>query len=118
MARFFKSPALRRLAGIAAVGLMIAIAVLSLLPPDNLQPVDNSDKLNHFIAYGCLGLAMAIAAGPGRALRAFLITIVYGALMEVAQALAPTGREFSLLDEVANILGASLGTAVALVLRR
>ena len=38
--------------------------------------------------------------------------------VEVAQALAPTGREFSMLDEVANALGAGLGTAAALMLRR
>ena len=97
---------------------MIAIAVLSLLPSGDLPPVDGSDKLKHFIAYGSLGGAMAIAAGPGRALRAFLITIGYGALMEVAQALAPTGREFSILDEVANMLGAGLGTGIAMALRR
>ena len=118
MARFFRSPRMRRIAGILAIALMIAIAVLSLLPPADLPPVEGSDKLKHFLAYGSLGGAMAIAAGPGKALRAFLITIGYGALMEVAQALAPTGREFSILDEVANALGAGLGTAAALVLRR
>lgn len=118
MARFLQSSAFRRLAGVAAAGLMIAIAVLSLLPPGDLPPVEGSDKLKHFIAYGSLGAAMAIAAGPGRALRAFLITIGYGALMEVAQALAPTGREFSLLDEVANMLGAGAGTGLILALRR
>ena len=118
MAQLFRSSAMRRFAGISAIGLMIAIAVLSLLPSGDLPPVDGSDKLKHFIAYGSLGGAMAIAAGPGRALRAFLITIGYGALMEVAQALAPTGREFSILDEVANMLGAGLGTGIAMALRR
>ncbi|WP_321488596.1 hypothetical protein [uncultured Hyphomonas sp.] len=118
MAQLFRSPTMRRFAGIAAICLMIAIGVLSLLPSNDLPPVEGPDKLKHFIAYGSLGGAMAIAAGPGRALRAFLMTIGYGALMEVAQALAPTGRDFSILDEVANILGAGLGTAVALVLRR
>ena len=118
MARFFRSSRMRRIAGILAVALMIAIAVLSLLPPADLPPVEGSDKLKHFLAYGSLGGAMAIAAGPGKALRTFLITIGYGALMEVAQALAPTGREFSILDEVANALGAGLGTAAALLLRR
>ena len=118
MAQLLRSSTMRRLAGIAAICLMAAIAVLSLLPANDLPPVEGPDKLKHFIAYANLGSAMAIAAGPGRALRAFLMTIGYGALMEVAQALAPTGRDFSILDEVANILGAGLGTAVALVLRR
>jgi VanZ family protein len=106
------------MAGAATIGLMLAIAVLSLIPPGDLPPVEGSDKLKHFIAYGSLGGAMTIAMGPGRAMRACLITILYGALMEAAQGLAPTGREFSLLDEVANILGAGAGTGIALALRR
>ncbi|WP_375209072.1 VanZ family protein [Hyphomonas jannaschiana] len=118
MTRFFRSAAARRTAGAAAIVLMLAIAVLSLVPAGDLPPVEGSDKLKHFIAYGCLGGALTLALGPGRAVRAFLITIIYGALMEVAQGLAPTGREFSLLDEAANILGAGLGTSLALVLRR
>ncbi|WP_272986846.1 MULTISPECIES: VanZ family protein [Hyphomonas] len=118
MAQFFRSPAMRRFAGLATIALLIAIAVLSLLPSGDLPPVEGSDKVKHFLAYGSLGGAMAMAFGPGRALRAFLITIGYGALMEIAQALAPTGREFSVLDEVANILGAGVGTVVALALRR
>ena len=115
MAQLFRSSAMRRFAGMTAICLMLAIAVLSVMPPGDLPPVEGSDKLKHFIAYGSLGGAIAIAAGPGRA---FLITIGYGALMEVAQALAPTGREYSILDEVANMLGAGLGTGIALALRR
>ena len=113
MTQFFRSSAMRRFAGLSAICLMVAIAVLSLLPSNDLPPVEGSDKLHHFIAYGSLGGAMAIAAGPGRALHAFLMTISYGALIEIAQALAPTGREFSLLDEIANTLG-----GIALTLRR
>ena len=109
---------MRRAAGITALLLVVAITVLSLLPPADMPPVEGSDKLKHFLAYASLGAAMAIAAGPGRALRAFLLTIGYGALMEVAQGLAPTGRDVSLLDEAANILGAGLGTLAALALRR
>jgi hypothetical protein len=75
MAQLFRSSAMRRFAGMTAVCLMIAIAFLSVMPPGDLPPVEGSDKLKHFIAYGSLGGAMAIAAGPGRALRAFLITI-------------------------------------------
>lgn len=118
MARIFSSAAARRMAGLSAVALMIAIGVLSLLPVADLPPVEGSDKLKHFIAYAALGAAMTVWAGPGRALRAFLITVGYGALIEIAQALAPTGREFSLLDEGANTLGAGLATLLALLVRR
>lgn len=118
MSQFFRSAAMRRFATLATIGLLIVIAVLSLAPSNGLPPVEGPDKVKHFLAYGSLGGAMAIAFGPGRALQAFLITIGYGALMEVAQALAPTGRDFSVLDEAANILGAGFGTGVALALRR
>ena len=118
MARIFSSPAARRIAGLAAIALMVAIGVLSLLPVADLPPVEGSDKLKHFIAYLALGLAMTVRAGPGHALRAFLVTVGYGALIEIAQALAPTGREFSLLDEGANMLGAGLASALMLLARR
>lgn len=118
MARFFQSAAMRRTAGIAAIGLMALIAVLSLLPPADLPPVEGSDKLKHFIAYTALAVPVAAWAGPGRALRALLLTAAFGAAIEIAQILAPTGREGSLLDEGANVLGAGLGTAIVLALRR
>lgn len=118
MARIFSSAAARRIAGLAAIALMLVIAVLSLLPVADLPPVGGSDKLKHFIAYAALGGAITVWAGPGRALRAFLIAVSYGALIEIAQVLAPTGREFSLLDEGANALGAGLASLLVLFVRR
>ena len=118
MAKLFRSPLVRHMAGLAAIALMIVIAALSLVSPADLPSIEGSDKLKHFTAYTVLGTAMAVWAGPGRALRALVLTAGYGALMEVAQALASTGRDPSLLDEGANILGAGLGTGIALLLRR
>ena len=118
MARFFTSAATRRAAGFAVIAIMALIAVLSLLPPADLPPVEGSDKLKHFIAYAALAVPMTIWAGPGRAVRALLLTAGFGIAIEFAQLLAPTGREFSMLDEGANVLGAGLGTVAALALRR
>ncbi|MCA8901027.1 MAG: VanZ family protein [Hyphomonas sp.] len=112
------TPAIRRAGGVLALLVMGAIAVLSLLPPGDLPPVEGSDKVKHFIAYAVLAAPMTIWAGPGRTLRAVILTLGFGALMEVAQALSPTGREASLLDELANALGAALGTGLALIVRK
>ena len=118
MALLKDSPSLRRVAGLAAIALMLVIVALSLMPQADLPPVEGSDKLKHFIAYAALSVPVTIWAGPGRSLRALLLTAGFGALVEVAQLLAPTGREFSLLDGGANLIGAGLGTLVAVVLRR
>ncbi|HPF21958.1 MAG TPA: VanZ family protein [Hyphomonas sp.] len=111
------STALRRVAGFVTLAVMGLIAVLSLLPPSDLPPVEGSDKLKHFIAYTALAMPMAVWTGRGRALLALLLAAGFGLAVEVAQLLVPTGREFSLLDEGANILGAGLGTLAVLILR-
>lgn len=112
------TPRARRLAGYAALLLMVAIATLSLLPPAELPDIETSDKVKHFLAYTALAVPVAIRLGRGRALMALVLTAAFGALMEVGQLLAPTGRDFSVFDELANALGATLGTGIALALRR
>ncbi|MEZ5953090.1 MAG: VanZ family protein [Hyphomonas sp.] len=97
---------------------MAVIATLSLLPSADLPPVEGSDKVKHFVAYAALGFPVAVWAGPGKALRALVLTALFGGCVEVAQLLAPTGREGSLLDELANVLGGALGTGLALALRK
>ena len=53
---------IRRFALIAALGLMAAILVLSLLPQQDLPPVGGSDKWKHFVAYAALAVPVAIRA--------------------------------------------------------
>ena len=118
MAQLPDTAPLRRLAGLVAIGVMTLIAIMSLLPVSDLPAVGGSDKLKHFIAYAALGLALSIWTGRGGAIQALLLAAAYGGLMEVAQMLLPTGREGSVLDEGANVLGAGLGTLVTLILRR
>lgn len=118
MGQLLRSTLMRRLAGALAIGIMVLIAVLSLLPAADLPGIEGSDKVKHFIAYAGLAGPLAIWAGPGRALRVFLVAALFGLAMECAQYLAPTGRDFSLLDEGANICGAGLGTLIAVALRR
>lgn len=97
---------------ILLLGWMVIVTVLSLVPVQEIPlPQSLSDKFEHMVAYG----VMALLAGwtwhrkeaPFCAwAAAFLLAAGYGGLMEVAQALAGTGRHAEVLDAVANAIGA------------
>jgi VanZ family protein len=70
------------------------------------------DKALHFSAYFALAGMAAVILGPRRqTLWMVLGLALLGGLLEVLQGL--TGRDPSLLDEVANVIGIAAGTATA-----
>ncbi len=101
--------ALPMLGMIASIMLAAIIALASILPSAATTPMAGNDKLYHVLAYMALAGALLVWLGPQALLRAFILAFAYGALMELAQWLAPTGREASGLDMVANALGAGFG---------
>lgn len=101
-------PAIRRAAVVIAALLAVLIGYYSLIPPGDAPAPQISDKIRHFVAYAGLAVPVAMWFGPGR-LAAVLVTAAYGAGLEIAQALAGTGREGSLADAAANTLGAGAG---------
>jgi VanZ family protein len=103
----------RRLAGLAGLAVAVAIAVLSVLPGDELPDVNLSDKAEHAIAYAVLAMTISLWLGRRRLLVAVFLAVGYGALLELVQAVAGTGRTPSLLDEGANLAGACVGAGVA-----
>ena len=108
----------RRLAGVAALLVAAAIAVLSVLPSEDLPEVHLSDKVEHAIAYAALSACLCFWLGRRRIIAGILIAVGYGAMLEVAQALARTGRTPSILDGGANLIGACLGAALTLIVAR
>ena len=95
---------------------VVSIAILSLLPPDRLPgEVAVSDKLLHALAYGVLAV-LAVSSGLGPA-AAFIAVVIFGLLLEVAQLLSGY-RAFEWRDLLADALGATLGIALVVVLRR
>ena len=107
------SPIIRRIAGITSLLVAVAIAILSLVPGQDLPDVHLSDKAEHAIAYMVLAGLICFWLGRERIVRGVIVAVGYGAVLEFAQALAGTGRTPSLLDAGANLLGACIGAALA-----
>lgn len=68
----------------------------------------HSDKLAHVLFFGGLWM-VARLAGFAAAWPLALALLGYGAFIEVAQALSPTGRSASLRDVAADSIGIALG---------
>lgn len=94
------------LKAIFALG-VFGVGWLSLIPQAALPETGLSDKLEHLLAYGVLGLAGCMAF-PDHRKHVLVGLIFYGAALEGLQALVP-GRTPSLLDGVANTLGVGFG---------
>ena len=103
----------RRLAGLASLLVAAAIAILSVLPGEDLPEVHLSDKVEHAIAYAVLSACTCFWLGRRRLIAGILVTVGYGALLEIVQALSGTGRTASFLDGGANLIGACLGAGMA-----
>jgi len=89
--------------------LIIAISVLSLLPPKSGLELGKSDKINHFLAYAILSLNFGFISTK---IRSYFIgiplLIAYGILIDFFQGLVP-GRDPSFYDALANSAGVFSG---------
>ena len=107
------TPLLRAVLYLCAGGLLL-LAVL----PLSAAVGAGSDKLNHFLAFLVLAIALRGAFPTLRAIGAAGLCVAYGALIEIVQAFL-TYRSAEWGDLAADTAGAVLGVAVmALVLRR
>jgi VanZ family protein len=89
--------------------LIIAITVLSLLPPKSGLELGKSDKINHFLAYAILSLNFGFISSKIRSYFIGIpILIAYGILIEFFQGLVP-GRDPSFYDALANSAGVFSG---------
>lgn len=87
---------------------MIVIAVLSLWPGESAPSLNLWDKLQHFGAYGLMGVLICWALPQTRQrLIALGGAMGFGLAMEAGQGV--TGRDASLLDASANGLGLICG---------
>ena len=98
---------------------VLLLAVLSLLPAQEMVRTGLPGELEHFVAYACsTAVAMAgygLSRGGVRVIGAFW---VYGGILEYLQHFSP-GRHPSIEDFAASALGALCGgLAIALLWRR
>ena len=107
---------LRRLLRIAFYAAAALVAALSLAPAATLPATSIGDKMEHAIAYAVLGL-LGAASSVRDAMRTILGLAAFGLIIEGLQTFSP-GRSPDLLDAVADAIGAGLGCAAAIVLRR
>ena len=98
--------------------LIIAITVLSLLPPKSGVAIGKYDKINHFLAYAILSLNFGFISTK---IRSYFIgipfLIAYGILIEFFQGFVP-GRDPSFYDALANSAGVFLGFFIFLLFSR
>ncbi|MGJ7578968.1 VanZ family protein [Variovorax sp. RHLX14] len=93
---------------------MAAITVLSLLPLSQPLPSTGWDKSNHMLGFSALAF-LSHWAWPGRTVKALVVLLVYGCLIEVLQSFTPD-RSADLADVVADGVGLAIGAGIARVL--
>ncbi len=96
--------------------LIILYLSATAIPQIKINFIFDADKLNHFAAYGlfsvlmCWGIWQQQKAFKKKVLiTIFIISSVYGVLMEIMQYLFFPIRYFDYGDMIANILGSILG---------
>lgn len=97
---------------ILTLALAILIGALMLMPSSSSvvipMPVPYADKLYHFAAFASLAVPIAFYC-PRWLLTAVLSFAAFGALIEIVQPYV--GRECSVLDWVADLMGIAAGVA-------
>ncbi len=93
------------------------LLVLCVVPQQQLPDAPAGDRVHHLVAWFVLTLTGYVLA-PKRRIAIPAFALAYGALIEVAQRLAPTGRHGEWQDFVADALGVGLAVAVFPLVRR
>lgn len=96
-----------------AVAILLVICVA---PSEQLPSSGGGDRFEHAAAWFVLTIT-GYALAPGRRLAIPAFALVFGVVIEVVQAVAPTGRHADPLDVVADVVGVAAGVAVMLAAR-
>lgn len=100
--------------GVGIYGLFILWA--SLRPAGTGGAIPHMDKVLHLLVYAVLAALVSLAWPRLSKINIFWICTVFGGLVELAQGFLTTDRTASLMDGLANSLGAAMGVFVASVL--
>jgi len=103
---------------ISAIFFAAAIAYFSLQPAGNSIGPLHADKVQHFFAYGTLTFLTAFGWPKLRLPVVVVIAALFGIGIEIAQGLGGQGRMPSILDAIANGVGACLSAIIVRFIRK
>jgi VanZ family protein len=89
---------------------VVLLAVLSLMPAEELVRTSLPGRFEHFFAYLATGAVAAVGYGRARSIRVAILLSAYAGLLELGQIWAP-GRHSQLSDFAASAAGAIAGAA-------
>ncbi|MEO7587147.1 MAG: VanZ family protein [Arachnia sp.] len=98
-----------RVSILITIALAAVIAVLTLMPPNQVEVPSGSDKTYHFLAFAALALPLA-AVRPRWSVALFLLYSAFGGAIEIIQPFV--GRSRELADLVADMAGIAIGMAL------
>lgn len=107
------SPLSLRLSLAVTCALAAVIGYGTLFPGAASPVAGGNDKLQHFLAFAGLSMPISLAR-PRWAIWTVVLALVYGGVIEVIQPFV--GRDRSLLDLLADVMGASCGAGLAIAL--
>ena len=102
----------------SAFVVLIAITVLSLLPPKSGMELPSNDKVGHFLAYGtfAMNISLLFDRWKKELLFSLIGIVLYGILIEFLQGFVR--RETSFYDFLANTAGVTIGVTIITLFRR
>lgn len=97
------------------IAAIVAVVVLSLVPPPAMDLPSGADKVEHFIAYALISASAVQLFASRRVLLWIGVAMVgLGVGLEFAQDLATTSRTMDQADAWADLFGVVAGLATAL----
>jgi len=117
---------MRRFSFVLIVLLHIVILIGSIVPPGSIELMDwfllTKDKLLHFVSYFVLTcgylLYFKFHEISTQYKVSFVLSLVFGVLMECLQYLIGDGRIFDLSDILSNSIGSLLATLIFMIILR
>ena len=101
-----------------ALGYTLTLGILSLVSNDNIPyfGTNYEDKVYHLVAYALLTFlwykVFAAFHIKNSIFIAFIISVIYGIIIEVLQGQLTDARDSSILDVIANMIGVAIVTLI------
>ncbi len=97
--------------------LLFAFVMAIMATPGPLQPSVN-DKVNHILAFAVLSVLAAIAYPRANLIKIFVGLVIFGAMIELVQAIPALKRDADLMDLLADAISSGICLSVIAGVRR